>query len=227
MKCPFCIKICKKCKKILIANEMNFHKNKSGKYGFSSICKICKNKYAKEYRDNNKECYNNWYKDNKEKRSKQMSQYYKNNKEKRKEYGEQYYKNNKEEIKEHNKQWKKDNPEKVFNSHNKRRLKEEQGRGITKDQWIEMMEFFEWRCAYSGEYLGGNSNNRSIDHIVPLSNGGLNEIWNCVPMLKSYNSSKNTKNMLEWYMKQDFYSEERLNKIYEWQQYAFNKWGNK
>ena len=199
--------------------------NKSGKYGFSSICKICKNKYAKEYRDNNKECYNNWYKDNKEKRSKQMSQYYKNNKEKRKEYGEQYYKNNKEEIKEHNKQWKKDNPEKVFNSHNKRRLKEEQGRGITKDQWIEMMEFFEWRCAYSGEYLGGNSNNRSIDHIVPLSNGGLNEIWNCVPMLKSYNSSKNTKNMLEWYMKQDFYSEERLNKIYEWQQYAFNKWG--
>ena len=206
---------------------MNFHKNKSGKYGFSSICKICKNKYAKEYRDNNKECYNNWYKDNKEKRSKQMSQYYKNNKEKRKEYGEQYYKNNKEEIKEHNKQWKKDNPEKVFNSHNKRRLKEEQGRGITKDQWIEMMEFFEWRCAYSGEYLGGNSNNRSIDHIVPLSNGGLNEIWNCVPMLKSYNSSKNTKNMLEWYMKQDFYSEERLNKIYEWQQYAFNKWGNK
>ena len=206
---------------------MNFHKNKSGKYGFSSICKICKNKYAKEYRDNNKECYNNWYKDNKEKRSKQMSQYYKNNKEKRKEYGEQYYKNNKEEIKEHNKQWKKDNPEKVFNSHNKRRLKEEQGRGITKDQWIEMMEFFEWRCAYSGEYLGGNSNNRSIDHIAPLSNGGLNEIWNCVPMLKSYNSSKNTKNMLEWYMKQDFYSEERLNKIYEWQQYAFNKWGNK
>lgn len=206
---------------------MNFHKNKSGKYGFSSICKICKNKYAKEYRDNNKECYNNWYKDNKEKRSKQMSQYYKNNKEKRKEYGEQYYKNNKEEIKEHNKQWKKDNPEKVFNSHNKRRLKEEQGRGITKDQWIEMMEFFEWRCAYSGEYLGGNSNNRSIDHIVPLSNGGLNEIWNCVPMLKSYNSSKNTKNMLEWYMKQDFCSEERLNKIYEWQQYAFNKWGNK
>ena len=205
---------------------MNFHKNKSGKYGFSSICKICKNKYAKEYRDNNKECYNNWYKDNKEKRSKQMSQYYKNNKEKRKEYGEQYYKNNKEEIKEHNKQWKKDNTEKVFNSHNKRRLKEEQGRGITKDQWIEMMEFFEWRCAYSGEYLGGNSNNRSIDHIVPLSNGGLNEIWNCVPMLKSYNSSKNTKNMLEWYMKQDFYSEERLNKIYEWQQYAFNKWGN-
>lgn len=90
-----------------------------------------------------------------------------------------------------------------------------------------MMDFFEWRCAYSGEYLGGNSNNRSIDHIVPLSNGGLNEIWNCVPMLKSYNSSKNTKNMLEWYMKQDFYSEERLNKIYEWQQYAFNKWGNK
>ena len=88
-----------------------------------------------------------------------------------------------------------------------------------------MMNFFEWKCAYSDIYIGGkNQNIRSIDHIIALDNGGLNEIWNCIPMYRPYNSSKNTKDMLEWYQQQDFYSEERLQKIYEWQEYAYNKW---
>lgn len=30
--------------------------------------------------------------------------------------------------------------------------------------------------------------------------------------------------MLEWYKQQSFFSEERLRKIYEWQEYAFNKY---
>ena len=30
--------------------------------------------------------------------------------------------------------------------------------------------------------------------------------------------------MEEWYIKQDFYSEERLNKIYEWIEYAKSKY---
>ena len=85
-----------------------------------------------------------------------------------------------------------------------------------------MMKFFNWTCAYSEEYIGGsnNKNIRSIDHIVPLDNGGEHEIWNCVPMLKSYNSQKRISNMLEWYLKQPFFSIERLTKIYEWRIYA-------
>ena len=89
-----------------------------------------------------------------------------------------------------------------------------------------MMLFFDFKCAYSGEYLGGSVNNdRTIDHIIPLVLGGENEIWNIVPMLKSYNSSKNANDMEEWYKQQEFYSEERLNKIYEWIEYAKDKWG--
>ena len=89
--------------------------------------------------------------------------------------------------------------------------------------WLEAMNFFNWTGAYSGITL--TKDNRSIDHIIPLDNGGLNEPWNCVPMEKSLNSSKNKKDMLTWYKEQEFYSEERLAKIYEWQEYAFNKWG--
>lgn len=114
-----------------------------------------------------------------------------------------------------------------FNAHNKRRHKEAtQGTGVTPDQWLELMSFFDFRCAYSGEYIGGNSFNRTIDHIVPLDSGGDNMIWNCVPMTRSLNSSKQDKDMLEWYKEQDCYSEARLAKIYKWQEYARKKWKN-
>ena len=44
-------------------------------------------------------------------------------------------------------------------------------------------------------------------------------------MLRNLNSSKKANDMLKWYMQQPFYSDERLNRIYEWEKYAFNKWG--
>ena len=117
----------------------------------------------------------------------------------------------------------KENPHIQFNADNKRRkLEENQGRGISKDQWYEMFNFFEWKCAYSDIQL--NENNRSIDHIIALNNNGLNEPWNCVPMYRPYNTSKYISNMEEWYKKQEFYSEERLQKIYAWCEYAFKKW---
>ena len=84
------------------------------------------------------------------------------------------------------------------------------------------MSFFDFRCAYSGETL--SKNNRSIDHIVPLNSNGDNMIWNIVPMTRSLNSSKCAKDMLEWYKEQDCYSEARLQKIYDWQEYARKKW---
>ena len=116
---------------------------------------------------------------------------------------------------------------KVFNKSNKRRNKEEnQGRGITKEQWLEMMNFFDWKCAYSGEKMESNNttNGRTVDHIIALDNGGENEPWNIIPMKKGYNTSKYTKDMLEWYLEQPFFSIERLTKIYEWRIYAYWKW---
>ena len=86
-------------------------------------------------------------------------------------------------------------------------------------------KFFNFRCAYSGQVLSKGT--RSLDHIKSLNQGGEHEIWNVVPMDRGLNSSKNDKDLLEWYKSQDFFSEERLQKIYDWQEYAFNKWHNK
>ena len=185
--------------------------------------------YQKEYRENNSEKllekYKEYRENNKEHISEKRKERYEKNKNKEKEYQREYYNKNKEKCKEYQKEYRENNPEKVFNYATRRRqLEENQGEGITKDQWYEMMEFFNWECAYSGVSL--EKDNRSIDHIVALNNGGLNEIWNCVPMLRNLNTSKHTSDMLEWYVQQDFYSKERLNKIYEWIEYAFEKWSN-
>ena len=143
----------------------------------------------------------------------------------RAEYGKQYHNDNKDKIAEQKKQYRAtpQGQTSAFNGRCRRRTKEQnQGNGITKEQWLECMKFFNWKCAYSGQVLSKDT--RSLDHIIPLNNGGKHEIWNLVPMYKPYNSSKHDKDMEEWYKQQDFYSEERLQKIYEWQEYAFTKY---
>ena len=170
---------------------------------------------CKEYREQNKEAITEYKK-----------KHYKANKEAKAERYKKYYDANKEAFAERGKKYRQTPQGQVvrFNSHNRRRAKKQnQGSGVTKGQWLEMMNFFEFRCAYSGKYIGGDSKDRTIDHIEPLNNGGENEIWNCIPMDRSLNSSKHDKDMLEWYTKQPFYSHERLLKILEWQEYAKNK----
>ena len=232
MKCPYVIKICTKCKRILVANKMNFSGQKNGRYGVTSVCKTCSKKEVREFKAINNEniykkcrvckinlpCTTEYFNKNKgnkdgltnlcKKCRKKINQ------------TEEYKIKHREEVR----KYQKNNPEKEFNRYARRRFKiANQGRGITKEQWKEMMEFFEWKCAYSGTPL--NKDNRTIDHIFPLKIGGLNEPWNCVPMYANYNFSKQGKDMMVWYREQEFFSEERLNKIYEWIWYSFKEWG--
>ena len=209
-------KKCSKCGEILHVSK--FHKVKNGKYGVEGACKECRKIHNKKYREEHKDYYKEYHKE-----------YYEDNKEYIKEHSKQYYEDNKDKVLECMKQWHKNNPEKSFNSNSRRRQKENtQGNGITKEQWKEMMDFFDWACAYSGEYIGGDNKDkkRTIDHIIALDNGGEHEIWNCVPMFKSYNISKHANNMLEWYLQQEYFDIDRLTKIYEWRMYAYWKWKN-
>ena len=224
-------KKCKQCQSEYQAKYYKGHKEEKVEYQKKHKEKIMK--YKKEYNRERKEEIvehnKRYYKEHKEEITERNKKYYEGHKEEILVYKKKYLRENREEILEYQKKYKQTPRGQVirFNSHNKRRSKEKsQGNGITTKQWKEMMDFFDWKCAYSDIYIGSkNQNGRSIDHITALDNGGLNEIWNCVPMYKPYNSSKNTSDMLEWYRQQDFYSEERLQKIYEWQEYAYNKWG--
>ena len=218
-------KQCSECGEILHVSK--FRKIKNGKDGVMKICKECRKIYEKKYRDEHREEiseYNKKYREeHKEERKEYDKKYYEEHKEEKSIRFKKWYEEHKEERNEYCRNWQKNNPHVGFNSHGRRRSRlENQGNGITKEQWFECFEFFNWECAYSGIQL--TKDNRSIDHIVALDNGGEHEIWNCVPMKKGYNTSKHTKDMLNWYLEQEYFDIDRLTKIYEWRIYAYWKW---
>lgn len=54
-------------------------------------------------------------------------------------------------------------------------------------------------CAFCGVELTderGSKNGKTLDHIVPLCDGGTNYIWNLIPACRSCNCKKNGKNFL-------------------------------
>lgn len=64
---------------------------------------------------------------------------------------------------------------------------------ITKHQWRDLMNYFDWRCAYCGK-----RKKLTIDHVQPFSRGGSNDLLNLVPACKFCNCSKHDKNLIEF-----------------------------
>ena len=148
------------------------------------------------------------------------------NKDKRKEYYKEYCENNKDKIKEYhkeyNKKYRENNKDKMKGYvHKRRALELGNGGSYTKAQWLDTLEYFDYKCAYTGECIKHNCH---VEHIVPLSKGGTSYIWNLVPSTASANLSKQNRDMEEWYREQEYFCEERLNKIYEYQKYMAAKY---
>jgi len=79
---------------------------------------------------------------------------------------------------------------------------------LTRQQLQQRFSLFGNRCAYCG-----NSDRVSIDHVMPLSKGGLDEHSNIVPACKTCNSSKNSKDVESWYLAQPFFCPARWAKL--------------
>lgn len=246
MNTPYVFKVCSKCGKLLPANTEYFYKREHGKNGLRGECKNCKKQITKKHAqsEKGKENRKKYQQSEKCKESKKKYNQSEKGKESKKKYNQsekgkakikayEESEKGKEVRKKTIKKYRQSEKGKVnkFNERNKRRNKESnQGKGITTEQWKDMMEAFDWKCAYSGEKMvnGNKSNGRTIDHIIALENGGVNEIWNLIPMKKGYNSSKKDRiDTLNWYKEQEYFSEERLMKIIKWQIYAYIKWATK
>jgi len=84
--------------------------------------------------------------------------------------------------------------------------------GEAKRMWRQKIKE-EWghQCAYCG-----SEENLTIDHIVPQSKGGLDNTKNVVCCCHSCNQSKGHEHWKLWYVQQNFYSEEKFDKIENW-----------
>ena len=63
-------------------------------------------------------------------------------------------------------------------------------------------------CAYCGINC-----KLEVEHVVPLSNGGLHVPSNLVGACKSCNCSKSDTPVTDWYLKQPFFTQERWDYI--------------
>ena len=86
---------------------------------------------------------------------------------------------------------------------------------LTHQEWKEILIYFGGECAYCG-CTPSRRKKLTKDHLVPISAGGETRPYNIVPACASCNSSKGTKDFKDWFMKQPFFSQERLNRIFKW-----------
>ena len=66
------------------------------------------------------------------------------------------------------------------------------------------------RCIYCGKP------SESIDHVFPLSRGGMSVTENCVPACLSCNGQKSDSDVFDWYRRQRFYDPRRAMAIRAW-----------
>jgi len=63
-------------------------------------------------------------------------------------------------------------------------------------------------------YCGDRS--ESIDHVLPLSRGGLSVTENCVPACLACNGQKGDADAFDWYRRQRFYDPRRAMALRAW-----------
>ena len=227
------LKICSTCNRILSVD--NFGKKKNGAYGLNSECKECKNDRDKKYHQEHREEHLLWSREYVRKNREKVRQYKHNyyiehqdevraynqiyrqeHRDEMSTYFHEYYLEHIDEVKMKSQEWSQTESGKLShrnaNRRRKARMKNIEG-DHSKEELLSALEFFDYKCAYSGEPL---EEEYHIDHIIPVSKGGTNYIWNIVPANSGPNISKRDLKMEYWFRKQPYFSEERLQKIYEW-----------
>lgn len=86
---------------------------------------------------------------------------------------------------------------------------------FSHQEWKEAVIFFGGECAYCG-CTPRKGQRLTRDHLEPVSAGGKTIQSNIVPACQSCNSSKGAEDFKDWFMKQSFFSQERLNRIFKW-----------
>ena len=67
-----------------------------------------------------------------------------------------------------------------------------------------------YKCIYCGKP------SESLDHLHPISKGGISSTNNCVPCCLSCNGKKSDSEVLNWYRQQNFYDPRRAMAIRAW-----------
>lgn len=147
-------------------------------------------KWMVEHREKMREAQRKYYKSNAKKLNVKSRAWYEKHKEKEHERRHQRYLLRCNIEKEYNKLWKATHPEnRIVSEHKRRFQKYGNGGSFTVEEFQEICEKFGNRCLRCGE----KNLTLTIDHIIPLSKGGINDIDNIQPLCRSCNAMKYNK----------------------------------
>lgn len=203
-------KICSKCNRSFPATDEYFHRQKLGKYGFTSRCKTCKreinrqwaednadhvkevtHQYYIEHRIQRAEYAKRWHESNRERIRERQRRYRIENYEARLAHERQYRAQNRDKEKERHQRYQKENNDKIrVHTHNRRaRIRAASGRFTSAD--IErQLKGQKGKCYYASPECRGKL---TIEHLVPLKRGGTNSADNIVLACEFHNFSKQDK----------------------------------
>ena len=188
-----------------VCGDMCTHKNKFSTPG------QCARYQWKLYTNNNKK----WIEIKKEERKRHYLEYYEKNKGKIVENYRMKYREDEEFREKERKRvirYKHINPEKAMEWGNKRqKIMAENSTGtVTRVEICKLFARFK-TCPYCGKKI--RSGDAHIDHLVPLSKGGLHTISNLVVCCSSCNLKKSAKDLNEWEQEIKKPYQKRLRKI--------------
>lgn len=166
-------------------------------------------RYDRDYYENNKGRYAKWWRD-----------YYNENKEELATKNKKYYEENREMYSERYKRYYRTprGQEASKLSRHRRRIRVKGCiNTLTDTQWENSKKHFEYKCAYCL-----SESKLTVDHFVPVAQGGELSIKNVIPACSSCNSSKKDRNFSDWYKGQDFYNEKQESMILKYLGYEDN-----
>jgi hypothetical protein len=170
---------------------------------YHSQCIECQLKYRKEL---------NKKPEQKEAQSKRFKEWYENNKEYMLALNDKWFEENKEKTEAYMRWYRRLYKEKI-----KEYSQNHRNHDITKSEWDYCLKIFNNSCVYCGisEDEAKEKYNEKL-HKDHVDNEGYNDIRNGIPACKGCNDRKLTFDIEEWFKKQKFFSEDKLNKIIWW-----------
>ncbi len=190
-------KNCRKCKEDKSVAE--FSKSARNKDGLRSYCKACDSKVSKRWYSNNKqsnkERSQRWLAENKEVFREYQKSWEEENKKSRRNYHASWYQNNKERISRNHKEWWNNNPHKRRLYKNKYYGKIRNQGGEVSPDIIEKLFLIQNNLCY---YCEGFLEEFHLEHMVPISRGGLHDDNNLCLSCPPCNLKKHTKTAEEF-----------------------------
>ena len=200
-------KKCTKCGETKPATAEYFHPQKECKGGLRPDCRQCHNKNSRKYWGANSEQLKAWHRkyrsENREAFRARDKAYYEANKPRLLAQMTKYNRKNREAYNAKLRRWRRNNPDKVQVWVRNRRAKIKQSAGTHSLEDINRLLVAQgFRCVYCPADLSDRAN-REVDHIVPISRGGSNDVSNIQMLCKSCNRTKRAQLPEEFLAKEE------------------------